>query len=487
MKRRQRLELSSSILDERLAWWVKQNFFTSGGGGVASFGIIQPDSGSNLVATIDGDLASVTSSSIAVVGDGGSNELSLEVQNIDASVIQSGTLGIARGGTGLSSVGTAGQLLRVDGAGTGLEYWTADFNASVITAGTLAVARGGTGLGTFAQGDLLYASAANTLAALGIGSANQQLRVNAGGTAPEWFTPSGGGSGDVVGPASSTNNRLAIFDSTTGKLLKDSSSITAASGALAGVSSISAPAASALSLFDNGSGIPTYYQSAGTVHIGRNDLDLTINLGASAAAAGTSTSCTITTLYNGSSGTPRNLFVYGGLASPTASSNAADATFRAGHTRATTTSGRGGDLYLGAGNQANTAGTGRAGDIFYDPGTIASGGTGIPGMNVFSGKIGFTGVHRETSSTSLTIPNNVSVVIADYGSLQASATYTLPASTALKNGQTIYFGSGTNGITALTLSAGSGTSIVGALTTLVAGTVARYIYLTATTTWYRIG
>ncbi len=32
----------------------------------------------------------------------------------------------------------------------------------------------------------------------------------------------GGGSGDVVGPASSTNNHVALFDGTTGKLLKDS-------------------------------------------------------------------------------------------------------------------------------------------------------------------------------------------------------------------------------------------------------------------------
>ncbi len=36
----------------------------------------------------------------------------------------------------------------------------------------------------------------------------------------------GGGGGDVVGPASSVDNRLAIFDETTGKLLKDSTTIT---------------------------------------------------------------------------------------------------------------------------------------------------------------------------------------------------------------------------------------------------------------------
>lgn len=42
--------------------------------------------------------------------------------------------------------------------------------------------------------------------------------------------PGGGGSGDVVGPGSSTNNAVALFDGTTGKLLKNSN-ITVTSGA----------------------------------------------------------------------------------------------------------------------------------------------------------------------------------------------------------------------------------------------------------------
>jgi hypothetical protein len=55
-----------------------------------------------------------------------------------------------------------------------------------------------------------------------LGTANQQLRVNAGGTAPEWFS-AGGGSGDVVGPAGGVADaELALFDATTGKLIKGS-------------------------------------------------------------------------------------------------------------------------------------------------------------------------------------------------------------------------------------------------------------------------
>jgi hypothetical protein len=43
-------------------------------------------------------------------------------------------------------------------------------------------------------GDTIYSSSGSTPARLGIGTANQQLRVNAGATAPEWFTPTVAGS-----------------------------------------------------------------------------------------------------------------------------------------------------------------------------------------------------------------------------------------------------------------------------------------------------
>jgi hypothetical protein len=42
-------------------------------------------------------------------------------------------------------------------------------------------------------GDLLYGTAADTVARLGIGTASQVLAVNSGATAPEWVTPSSGG------------------------------------------------------------------------------------------------------------------------------------------------------------------------------------------------------------------------------------------------------------------------------------------------------
>jgi hypothetical protein len=44
-----------------------------------------------------------------------------------------------------------------------------------------------------AAGDLIYGSAADTVARLGIGTAGQVLTVNSGATAPEWADASGGG------------------------------------------------------------------------------------------------------------------------------------------------------------------------------------------------------------------------------------------------------------------------------------------------------
>lgn len=40
-------------------------------------------------------------------------------------------------------------------------------------------------------------------------------------TSLDYFAGEGGGSGDVVGPASSTDSHVALFDGVTGKLLKD--------------------------------------------------------------------------------------------------------------------------------------------------------------------------------------------------------------------------------------------------------------------------
>lgn len=69
---------------------------------------------------------------------------------------------------------------------------TALLEATSITVGwtgTLGVARGGTNIASYAVGDILIATGTTTLSKLAIGTATQQLRVNAGATALEYFTP----------------------------------------------------------------------------------------------------------------------------------------------------------------------------------------------------------------------------------------------------------------------------------------------------------
>ena len=60
-----------------------------------------------------------------------------------------------------------------------------DLGASSIT-GTFDETDGGTGLTSYAAGDILYASGSNTLAKLTKGSGGEALKMNSGGTAPEW-------------------------------------------------------------------------------------------------------------------------------------------------------------------------------------------------------------------------------------------------------------------------------------------------------------
>lgn len=102
-------------------------------------------------------------------------------------------------------IGTAGQILAVSG---GVPAWINNDQGDIteVQAGVGISVASGTGpipiitnsstdLITTA-GDLLYGTAADTVARLGIGTAGQVLKVNAGATAPEW-----GAAGATSGPA----------------------------------------------------------------------------------------------------------------------------------------------------------------------------------------------------------------------------------------------------------------------------------------------
>lgn len=105
---------------------------------------------------------------------------------------------------------------------------------------------------TYAKGTILVADAVGTLNALAVGTDTHTLTADSGETLGiKW---SSGGAGDVVGPGSATDNAIARYNLTTGKIIQDSSVIIDDSNNVSGVVSmildaISAPAHSAGTLF----------------------------------------------------------------------------------------------------------------------------------------------------------------------------------------------------------------------------------------------
>tara|TARA_R110002051_G_scaffold19048_1_gene53874 strand:- start:162 stop:1145 length:984 start_codon:yes stop_codon:yes gene_type:complete len=113
------------------------------------------------------------------------------------------TVTVAKGGTNLTSF-TAGDVLYATGSttlaklakGTAEQVLAMNAGASAPDWGsvdltvlpTITVAKGGTNIASFTAGDILYATGSTTLAKLAKGTALQQIRMNAGATAPEWTT-----------------------------------------------------------------------------------------------------------------------------------------------------------------------------------------------------------------------------------------------------------------------------------------------------------
>lgn len=158
------------------------------------------------------------------------------------AVTLAGTLNVANGGTGLTSltagsitygagtaaytalaIGTAGQILTSSGtapqwstlsgvAVTTLSFGTTGLTPSTATsgaitvAGTLITSNGGTGLSSYTAGDLSYYASGTALTKLAIGTANRVLTSS--GTAPQWVTSLTGLTG--VSSTSFTENGYAV-------------------------------------------------------------------------------------------------------------------------------------------------------------------------------------------------------------------------------------------------------------------------------------
>ena len=108
----------------------------------------------------------------------------------------------AKGGNGVTTF---------SGGTTGLTPNTATSGAVTLT-GTLVAANGGTSFSTYTTGDVIYASATNTLSKLGVGTTGQILTV-AGGV-PTWAAapPSGA---TISNDTSTASNLYPLFSNAT--------------------------------------------------------------------------------------------------------------------------------------------------------------------------------------------------------------------------------------------------------------------------------
>jgi hypothetical protein len=227
-----------------------------GGTGLTSF-----TSGGALYAT---STSSLTSGTLPVTA-GGTNVTSFTANGI---VYGSGTSAL-----GVTSAGTTGQVLLANTGGAptwgsvpstgavtsfqtslnGLTPSTASTGA-VTLAGTLGPTSGGTGLSAYTTGDIIYASATNTLAALADVATGNALISGGVGVAPSWgkigltthvdgtLPVANGGTGQTT----YTDGQLLIGNSTGNTLTKASLtagtgiSITPGSGSIAIASTITA-------------------------------------------------------------------------------------------------------------------------------------------------------------------------------------------------------------------------------------------------------
>jgi hypothetical protein len=149
---------------------------------------------------------------------------------IAATQITSGTIDSARisgSYTGITEVGTLTGL-------TVSATITGSISGNAATATNATNATTSTNLAGGATGSVPYQSGAGATTFVGIGTTGQVLTV-AGGV-PTWATPTT--YGDVTGPASSTDNAIARFDSTTGKIIQNSGITLSDANALQNVNEI---------------------------------------------------------------------------------------------------------------------------------------------------------------------------------------------------------------------------------------------------------
>ena len=178
--------------------------------------------GSNITVTNGGGTISIAATGLgsgtvtAVSASGTKNGLTLTstLSSTTPEIKLEGTLGsIANSQLTNSSVSFGGISVALGGSDATPAFDLSDATSLPLgtgTTGTLATTRGGTGLTSYTTGDILYASATNTLAKLGIGTSGQILAVSSGGIV-EWINND---EGDVTEVTTNTTSGIKIANGT---------------------------------------------------------------------------------------------------------------------------------------------------------------------------------------------------------------------------------------------------------------------------------
>ena len=204
------------------------------GGSVSgvSFANVTISSGNASLTNVTATQANLTTANIGTV-----QTASLQATGGTANSISMASVTISSGNATFTNV-TATQANLTTANVANLQTANAQITSGTITASDITLN---------AQGDVRFADAdsSNWVAFQGPatvatnvtwtlpatdGTSGQVLSTNGSGTL-SWSTGGGGGTGDVVGPASSTDNAFARFDLTTGKLLQNSNATLSDAGA----------------------------------------------------------------------------------------------------------------------------------------------------------------------------------------------------------------------------------------------------------------